>query len=280
MNNQAAPFNFQVKHAWIVVGLFFAATLAVSIPVAIADIIISELSIDSPQLKGWVTVFSSIVTYIFLFFLINQVFGKSAVSKSLFKDRHIDWTVYLLILLATLSIAIILEPLNTLIEKLLPMPTWVEQFFSAAFTPTITTFILVAILAPLCEEILMRGVILRGLLTSMSPGKAIVWSSFLFALIHLNPWQGVFAFLIGLFLGWMYWKTRSIWPCIFIHFVNNTLSFVGLAIAESKGLGVNSTLEDLVGEYFVSFFVVAGVLFIVSFGLLHKRYKLKRGNIP
>ncbi|MDR0661503.1 MAG: CPBP family intramembrane metalloprotease [Prevotellaceae bacterium] len=282
MNNQQAilSFKFQIKHAWMVVGLFFAVTLAVTIPVFIADLIISKLSINSQPLESWITVLSNIVTYAFLFFLINQIFGKSTISKPLFGDKRIDWTVYILLLLATLSIAIILEPLNTLIVKLLPMPDWVEEIFSSAFTPSIATFIMVAIIAPLCEEILLRGVILRGLLNSSSPRKAIIWSAFLFALIHLNPWQGVFAFLIGLFLGWVYWKTRSIWTCIFIHFINNSLSFVGLVIAESKGLGVDATLEDITGEYFVSLFFVAAVLLIVSLGLLHKRYRLKKGIVP
>lgn len=278
--NPINQHSFQLTQAWTIVGLFIATTIAVSIPAAILNFVAKELSIDSPQLNAWITVFTNIICYVFLFFIINQIFGKSTIAKPLFEDRHIDWTVYILILLATLSLAVVLEPLSTLLLKLLPMPAWFEEIFNQSFTPSVTTFVLAVIIAPLCEEVLMRGVILRGLLTSMPPKKAIIWSSFFFALIHFNPWQALPAFIIGLVLGWMYWKTRSIWPCIFIHFVNNLFAFIGITIAGSRGLGADTTLESLTGGYFTSIFVVATVLLIVSFGLLQKRYKLKKGNIP
>ena len=272
--------RFQLTHAWVIVGLFIATTIAVSFPVAMVSLIAKGLAIDSPQLNAWMTVVSTVLCYAILFFIINQIFGKSTISKPLFEDKQIDWVVYILILLAIVSLAIVLEPLSTLLLKLLPMPTFFEDIFNKAFTPTVSTFIMVVVIAPFGEEILMRGVILRGLLTSMSPTKAIVWSSLLFAIIHLNPWQALPAFIIGLFLGWMYYKTRSIWPSIFIHLVNNLLAFIGITIADSKGLGIDTTLQDLTGGYFSSIFTVAVVLLIFSFGLLHKRYRLKKGNIP
>ncbi len=278
--NPTNQHRFQLTQAWAVVGLFIGATLAVSVPVGILELIAKALSIKSSELDAWFMVLATIISYAFLFFIINQIFGRATIAKPLFADRHIDWTVYILILLATSSLAIILEPLSTLLLKFWPMPEWFENYFGQVFTVSISTFILAVIVAPLCEEVLLRGVILRGLLTSMSPKKAIIWSAFFFALIHFNPWQALPAFVIGLFLGWMYWKTKSIWPCIFIHFVNNLFAFIGITIADSKGLDSNTTLQDLTGGYFTSFFVVATVLLIVSFGLLQKRYKLKKGNIP
>ena len=49
----------------------------------------------------------------------------------------------------------------------------------------------VVIVAPLTEELLFRGVILRGLLLHYSAPKAVIASSLMFGLVHLNPWQAV-----------------------------------------------------------------------------------------
>ena len=278
--NQVDRPGFRLTQAWTVVGLYIAVSLAVSIPAALLNIVAKGLLTNNPQLNAWIIVATTAISYVFLFYIINQIFGRSTISKSLFEDKRIDWTVYILILLATLSLAIVLEPLSILLLKLLPMPDWFKASLEKMFTPTASTFVLAVIIAPLCEEVLMRGVILRGLLKSISPQKAIIWTSFFFALIHLNPWQALPAFVIGLFLGWLYWKTRSIWTCIFVHFVNNLFAFVGLAITESNGLGIETTLKDLTGGYFTSLFVVAAVLLIVSMSLLLKRYQLKKGNMP
>ena len=44
--------------------------------------------------------------------------------------------------------------------------------------------------------------------------------------MHLNPWQSIPAFLIGLFLGWVYWRSHCLWATIFLHFLNNSISTV------------------------------------------------------
>jgi membrane protease YdiL (CAAX protease family) len=41
--------------------------------------------------------------------------------------------------------------------------------------------------------------------------------------MHLNPWQMTNAFLGGIFYGWIYWRYKSIWLCMFIHAYYNIL---------------------------------------------------------
>jgi len=71
----------------------------------------------------------------------------------------------------------------------------------------------------------MRGIVLDGLLRNYSPWKAIVWSAVLFGVLHLNPWQFVVGVVVGAAIGYLYWKTKSLYLCIFIHFVNNSIGF-------------------------------------------------------
>ena len=55
---------------------------------------------------------------------------------------------------------------------------------------------------------------------------AIAISALIFGIVHFNLPQGIHAFLIGLLLGWMYYRTRSIIPGIVFHWINNTVSYI------------------------------------------------------
>ena len=92
----------------------------------------------------------------------------------------------------------------------------------------ILNFITVSIFAPVCEEWLCRGMVLRGLLrkTRINPFWAIIISSVFFALIHLNPWQAVPAFLLGCLFGYVYYKTGSLKLTMLMHCVNNTFALI------------------------------------------------------
>lgn len=82
----------------------------------------------------------------------------------------------------------------------------------------------VLILAPVFEEFLFRGVLLRGILfKGFSPAYAILISSALFALVHLNLLQGVHAFLLGVLLGGIYFKTGNFTIVVLGHMVSNLI---------------------------------------------------------
>lgn len=88
-------------------------------------------------------------------------------------------------------------------------------------------YLVVGLLAPLAEEMVFRGAILRSLLQwKQNPWVGIAISALLFAVVHMNPAQMPHAFLIGLLLGWMYWRTDSIVPGVVYHWVNNTVAYI------------------------------------------------------
>lgn len=111
---------------------------------------------------------------------------------------------------------------------------WLEEFykqiiqaFEMMLDYKIAGFITVCILAPILEEILFRGIILRGLFQQgVSPIIAIALSSFLFGIAHMNPWQFLGAGLLGAVFGFVYYRTKALWICIFLHALNNTVSFI------------------------------------------------------
>ena len=115
-------------------------------------------------------------------------------------------------------------------EQMPELPDLVEHEFSTIMgTPW--GYLTVGLLAPLSEEIVLRGAVLRALLKSsmLSTWGAITISALLFALIHMNPAQMPHAFIIGLLLGWMYYRTGSILPGVAYHWANNSAAFVMFA---------------------------------------------------
>lgn len=109
-----------------------------------------------------------------------------------------------------------------------PMPEWLETTLKSLTQGDFwVNFICVSVFAPVFEEWLCRGMVLRGLLSNkMKPVWAVVISAAFFALIHLNPWQALPAFILGCLFGYVYYKTGSLKLTMLMHFTNNTLALV------------------------------------------------------
>jgi membrane protease YdiL (CAAX protease family) len=100
-----------------------------------------------------------------------------------------------------------------------------EMVLEMASDQGLLMFIALVIAAPILEELIFRGIMLDGLLRIYSPTKAVIVSSLLFGLIHLNPAQFVGGALVGGFMGWVYVHTRSVMATILIHAAFNLTAF-------------------------------------------------------
>ena len=138
---------------------------------------------------------------------------------------------------------------------LLPVPGFLKSVFSSIITPDdlAGSMILAMVVAPIGEEILFRGVMLRGFRSVYGPTKGVLYSALLFGLVHLNPYQFVAGFLLGLFLGFLYVRTDSLVLPVIAHAVYNggfaALSYLerGRVVAALGGRGATSFLEVAVG---------------------------------
>ena len=138
--------------------------------------------------------------------------------------RTRPWTVLAWSVVAALGTLI---PSAWVQEQMPELPNLVESEFDMILGNR-WGYVTIGLLAPLSEEIVMRGGILKELLksTKLSPWGAIAISALFFSLIHMNPAQMPHAFVIGLLLGWMYWRTGSILPCMAYHWANNSAAYV------------------------------------------------------
>ena len=127
-----------------------------------------------------------------------------------------------------------LIPSAWLQEQMPELPNFVENEFDMILTNR-WGYLAIGLLAPLSEEIVLRGAVLRSLLSKplfanrserFNIWTAISISALFFALIHFNPAQMPHAFVIGLLLGWMYWRTGSILPGVAYHWANNSIAYI------------------------------------------------------
>lgn len=143
------------------------------------------------------------------------------VSRDYIRSR--PWAVLIWCCVASLGAII---PSSALQEIMPELPNVVEQQMDMLLRNR-WGYVALGLLAPLAEELVMRGAVLHALLIRFrKPAVCIVVSAALFALIHLNPIQMPHAFLIGLLLGWLYWRTGSIVPGVAFHWMNNTVAYV------------------------------------------------------
>ena len=84
-------------------------------------------------------------------------------------------------------------------------------------------FLAFALVPALCEEIAFRGFVLRGLHHGFRPRNAVLLSSFFFALFHMNVFLFLPTFLLGVALGLMTVRSRSLLPAMLFHLLYNSI---------------------------------------------------------
>jgi membrane protease YdiL (CAAX protease family) len=103
---------------------------------------------------------------------------------------------------------------------------------------------------------------LRGLLNRHRPAVAVGLSAFLFAVLHLNPWQFISPLLLGIAFGWLYLRTGSVGLCVFAHAFSNSLA---IAVTELRmGIqGLASPSEAAAPEFQPPWLDLSGVVLLL-----------------
>lgn len=126
--------------------------------------------------------------------------------------------------------------LATRLTELLDWPDSTVNVVSEALQgPVIDTWpliVAVAVSAPVVEELIFRGYVWTLLERTTRPWVAMLGSTLLFAMYHLDPVHVVSLLPTAFFLGWLRWRSGSVWPAVVAHFVNNALAVASAQLAE------------------------------------------------
>lgn len=175
-------------------------------------------------------------------------------SANYLRERHWDAIAW-----AFLMPIGLLFPLN-LIQDVLPfsLPDSLEEM-SRMVTASQWSIVVIGFIAPIAEEMVFRGAILRCLLKHARTADehddkkrkrkvaiAVIVSALIFGLVHIYPAQMVNATIMGLLLGYVYVRTDSILPCIVLHCANNII----ICLIEYALPGIDyMTMHQLAGSY-------------------------------
>ena len=140
----------------------------------------------------------------------------------------------------------------------------------------ILLFVSMAIVPAVAEEFLFRATVLSNL-KPYGKVMAVVGSSFLFALMHQNPYQLIYTMVAGLVMGYAYVKTGSIWCPMLIHFFNNALSVVQQVLLGNTAADVAYAIIGLLNVSLNVAGVICLVLYIKRM-IREKRTKYKNGS--
>ncbi|WP_167605813.1 CPBP family intramembrane glutamic endopeptidase [Maribellus sediminis] len=193
------------------------------------------------------------------FFLVYTI-RKRKTSKHSFNIAIENKLIIPWVVVGTIALLFgIVSPLGNLI----PMPESIKKAFMDFGSQTgVFAFLMMVVAAPILEELIFRGIILDGLLKNYSPQKSILISALLFGLVHLNPWQFVTGLIIGIFSGWVYYRTRSLSYSIIIHASANLSAYLTHFFVDDS-TAMDETLVQMYGGLTNLILAIVGSIIIV-----------------
>lgn len=254
-----------VKQMTIIKG-FFVMILSVlleslgQIPIIIFNLFTKQYINVAP----YISFIAGVLVKYFVIMILLKWYSKANYDKQRKQSINRKKIIYI----ALIVIGFRLAYDNSLIYwvNMIPMPDFINQAFEEISISPIVFILSVAVIAPIYEEVIFRGILLKGMANKINPTLALIVSALFFALVHMNIPQGINAFLLGLIIGAIYLNTGSIYLCIFAHFVNN-----------SVGVTISGAFQLISGKYAI---LISGTAFIVGITILIAAYGWYRRNKP
>jgi len=216
----------KIKNAVLLCLLFLGVQIGAGI---IIGIIFAVFRINEESLTYGITI---IILNLLSFGLVIFIGFKKTKQKfnEVFKFNKVSPAHWLAIVIFMFGFIIVSSEIDNIINYVIPMPDFLQNLFETIMVKQmfIVSIILVGIIPAFAEEMFFRGLLLNGFQKNYSDKKAILISSLLFGIIHLNPWQFVTAFIIGLVMAWIYINTKSILLCIYMHLFNNMMGVIAI----------------------------------------------------
>ena len=161
-------------------------------------------------------------------FLIGNAWLKPKIQKKDFRWKgHSFWKYFVILMGTNFFGTMVFQMIQNLIEILTHQHFLSSSGLSFTGVAGIDIFLIlyIVLIGPIFEELLFRGVILRTL-DRYHRVFAILISSLLFGLMHMNLVQSIVTFFIGCVLAYASLKEESLMVPIVLHILNNTISLL------------------------------------------------------
>lgn len=181
--------------------------------------------------------------------------------------RKTDWG---LVGLGVLGLVVLMPVVQWLggLNELIPLPeglraleeaqmALIEQILGGDTGFFFNLFVL-ALTPALCEELLFRGYVQRQLERLGGPITALVLTGLFFGLYHLRLSQVIPLSVLGIYMGYLVWRTGSLWPAVVVHFFNNAFAIVATRfVASTPELGLEA-VESIEVPWYIVLPCIAG----------------------
>jgi len=167
-----------------------------------------------------------------LFFAIPTIYirFKKYDIISLFRLRPVSSELIQHSLLIGLTIGIVGDELDRLVQLVIPMPEFMQELLNVMIANSMFEWIVLLLgavfIAAIGEELLFRGFLQVTLENKGDVTRAVILSSLSWTLIHTNPFWAVQIFIMGVIIGFLAWRTDSVFPGIIVHAVNNLFALL------------------------------------------------------
>lgn len=153
---------------------------------------------------------------------------KTEADRQYFKEKVLKEKPFIMISIAAVGLYYVAILIAELINVISPatMESYNELMEMSLGGSEILALLAAVILAPVNEECIMRGLILKNLQKFFSTPVVIIIQAVMFGIFHMNWVQGFYVLPIGAALGYVGVKSRSVFPCIYMHLFYNMMSFV------------------------------------------------------
>lgn len=179
--------------------------------------------------------------YTFVSFIIGQGFmivpllwflisNKEPIFKRL-RLNPVSPNIIITTIMFSFGLIVLSDELDRIVQVFLPAPEYIVDLNGLLQPDTLVGFILlftaIAVIAPFGEELLFRGFLQQALEKHWKDvTRAILITAIFFAMIHMNPYWFIQIYILGIMLGFLAWKTGSVYPSLILHGLNNAIAML------------------------------------------------------
>ena len=228
------PFDWGLKHFWLISFAFlflsFILTLVFDYQSLIDTIFSDSYLLEEENSKAIVNLN---IAFILGMFLTTTMFLNKTRIRKVFSSK--------IKFLRILSLTVAFLVINFLVLKFLKNFVEIGLFPSLDIRETIRGIIteynfffallIVAILVPIYEEIMFRGIIFSSIEKYLGFWKANIIQASLFALVHQNLAMFIYFFIFGIVLGVMVKKSKGLLVGIIFHAINNAIALYLISLS-------------------------------------------------
>jgi sodium transport system permease protein len=174
-------------------------------------------------------------------------------AKTLLLERTPRWSHLLGMVVLALALHPVVVVAAEKVTRLYPVPEATEEIAKSIGSALdgaphwLIALALMALLPAICEELAFRGFVLSGFRHVGHKWWAIALSAVAFGLVHTFLHQKISATMMGMIIGYVAVQTESIWPCVLLHTVHNSLQLSAHKLAETAEANPESPLAFLLG---------------------------------